>query len=85
VGDVISLKLFRGLRDPQAFLFILPAMIPLTLFWLAPMVYIVYLSGTAWDFMSPVKQFVGLDNYVSLLQDPAFYQSMKVTAVRKWT
>jgi multiple sugar transport system permease protein len=80
-GDVISLKLFRGSGDPQAILFILPAMIPLTLFWLAPMMYIMYLSGMSWDFMSPVKRFIGLENYISLLQDPAFYQSMKVTAV----
>jgi multiple sugar transport system permease protein len=75
------LKFLKGLGERQAYLFILPAMIPLTLFWILPMVYIIYLSLTDWDFMSPVKHFVGLYNYISLLQNPALYKSIKVTAL----
>lgn len=65
--------------EPQAYLFILPALIPYLLFWLAPMAYIVYLSFTDWDFMNPVKNWVGFENYVNLLQEPAFFKALKTT------
>lgn len=66
-------------RELHALLFTLPAMVPLAVFWLFPIGYVFYLSLTSWDFMSPDKPFVGLDNYISLLQNPAFYDSVKVT------
>lgn len=66
-------------RELQALLFTLPAMVPLTVFWLFPIGYVFYLSLTSWDFMSEDKPFVGLDNYMALLQNPAFYESLKVT------
>jgi multiple sugar transport system permease protein len=66
-------------RELQALLFTLPAMAPLAVFWLFPIGYVFYLSLTSWDFMSEDKPFVGLDNYVALLQNPAFYESLKVT------
>ncbi|MDQ0063924.1 carbohydrate ABC transporter permease [Paenibacillus harenae] len=66
-------------RELQALLFTLPAMVPLTVFWLFPIGYVFYLSLTSWDFMSEDKPFVGLDNYIALLQNPALYDSLKVT------
>ncbi|MFC4099305.1 carbohydrate ABC transporter permease [Paenibacillus xanthanilyticus] len=66
-------------KDALAFAFTLPAMIPLTLFWFIPLGYVVYLSFTAWDFMSPEKTFVGLDNYRYLFDSPAFYEALGVT------
>ncbi|MGO4369859.1 carbohydrate ABC transporter permease [Paenibacillus sp. MCAF20] len=51
----------------------------LTSDWLFPIGYVFYLSLTSWDFMSEDKPFVGLDNYVALLQNLAFYESLKVT------
>lgn len=66
-------------NDLKAFLFTLPAMIPLTVFWFIPLGYVVYLSFMEWDFMSPEKLFVGLDNYRYLFENPAFYQSLRVT------
>lgn len=60
-------------------LFTLPAMIPFVVFWLAPLVYVLYLSFTEWDFMSPQKTFVGLQNYVDLFSNPAFYSALRVT------
>lgn len=73
------LKRTGWLNELKAVLFTLPAMIPIMVFWLAPLVYVFYLSFMEWDFMSPDKLFVGLDNYVYLLQNPAFYQSLRVT------
>lgn len=66
-------------RELQALMFTLPAMAPLAVFWLFPIGYVFYLSITSWDFMSEDKPFVGLDNYIALLQNPAFYDSIKVT------
>ncbi|MFC4597677.1 carbohydrate ABC transporter permease [Cohnella hongkongensis] len=65
--------------EPQAYLFVMPAMVPYLVFWLAPMLYIVYLSFTDWDFMAPVKNFVGFENYVKLVQDPAFAKALRTT------
>ncbi|MFC3749412.1 carbohydrate ABC transporter permease [Paenibacillus sp. GCM10012306] len=75
---MIRSKFIGGLKPV---LFTLPAMIPFTVFWLAPLLYVLYLSFTEWDFMSPEKTFVGLDNYISLLTNPAFYQALRVTAL----
>ncbi|KQY79932.1 MULTISPECIES: carbohydrate ABC transporter permease [Paenibacillus] len=72
----MRLKLWR---ESEAVFFTLPALIPLLVFWLGPLGYIVYLSFTDWDFMSPDKLFVGLDNYSYLLTNSEFYQSLKVT------
>ncbi|MEO2207924.1 sugar ABC transporter permease [Paenibacillus pabuli] len=66
-------------RETEAILFTLPALVPLLVFWLGPLGYIVYLSFTDWDFMSPDKLFVGLENYSYLLTNSEFYQSLKVT------
>ncbi|GJM77819.1 MAG: sugar ABC transporter permease [Paenibacillus sp.] len=68
-------------EEVRALLFTLPAMVPLTLFWFYPLGYIIYLSFTEWDFMSPDKLFVGLQNYRDLFADPSFYQSLRVTAL----
>jgi len=73
------MKKSRLLEDVKALSFTLPALIPLLLFWFIPLGYISYLSFVEWDFMSPTKEFVGLNNYKELLTNPAFYQSLKVT------
>src|SRR5690349_3859876 len=69
----------QTVNDVKAFLFTLPAIIPLMVFWFIPLGYVVYLSFMEWDFMSPDQLFVGLDNYLYLFQNPAFYQSLRVT------
>lgn len=76
--DALKTRIFR---ETEALLFTMPAVIPLLVFWLGPLGYIFYLSFTDWDFMSPNKLFVGLDNYRYLLGNPEFYQALKVTAL----
>jgi len=71
-------KFISGLKPV---LFTLPAMIPFVVFWLAPLLYVFYLSFTEWDFMSPEKTFVGLNNYNDLFHNPAFYKALKVTVL----
>lgn len=64
----------RQIKIPwRVFLFTLPALIPLTIFWIWPMIYSLYISFTDWDYMSPEYSFVGLENYISLFTDPLFY------------
>ncbi|TVX96457.1 carbohydrate ABC transporter permease [Cohnella terricola] len=70
----------RG-ENIKAFAFTLPAMVPLTVFWFGPLVYLIYLSFMEWDFMSPDKLFVGIDNYRELFTDSNFHQSVRVSVL----
>ncbi|MCI3923021.1 sugar ABC transporter permease [Paenibacillus sp. TRM 82003] len=56
-------------------------MVPLSVFWLAPMAYVLYLSFTEWDFMSPEKLWVGTYNYTELFGNSDFYKALRVTAL----
>ncbi|ASA25232.1 carbohydrate ABC transporter permease [Paenibacillus donghaensis] len=69
----------KGMGSLKPVLFTLPAMIPFAVFWLAPLLYVFYLSFTEWDFMNPEKTFVGFSNYTDLLSNPAFYKALRVT------
>jgi multiple sugar transport system permease protein len=51
----------------------------LVVFKFVPMLQAFYLSLTSYDLLSPPR-FVGLRNYVTLLEDPLFHQSVGVTA-----
>lgn len=64
-----------------AALFLFPALAVLGLFVIYPIVSAGYISLTSWNGFSPVKEFIGFDNYVRLAQDPAFWNSLFVTVV----
>jgi multiple sugar transport system permease protein len=49
--------------------FLLPSAIPLAAFVLGPMISAAWVSLTQWNLLAPPK-FVGIDNYVNLLNDP---------------
>ena len=53
-------------------LFVVPALIPLLIFWVIPVVWSGGLSFTDWDMMSENINFMGLKNFASLLRDPKF-------------
>lgn len=59
-------------ENMMGFLFILPAMIPLLVLWIIPIIWSGGLSFTDWDMMSENIHFMGLKNYTSLLKDPNF-------------
>jgi multiple sugar transport system permease protein len=61
------------------YVFLAPMFLLLVVFKFIPMVQAVYLSLTRYDLLSPPR-FVGLQNYVALLQDPLFHQSLTITA-----
>ncbi|WP_445670839.1 carbohydrate ABC transporter permease [Paenibacillus sp. FSL M8-0334] len=69
----------KFMNDIKAFGFMLPALIPLMLFWFIPFGYIAYLSFMEWDFMNPVKTFVGFENYQALFSSKKFWDTVRVT------
>lgn len=62
------------------YLYILPAFLVILVFLILPMFYALYLSFFRWDMVAP-SQFVGLRNYLILLQDAEFRLSLLNTAV----
>jgi len=59
------------LREALAgYAFLLPSLVPLVTFTLYPLATSGYLSLTAWNLLSPAKQFVGLANYAGMGGDP---------------
>lgn len=62
-------------------LFVLPALIPLFVFWVYPIIKSVYISFTNWDYMTPDYDFVGFKNYLKLFADQRFYDALLNTLV----
>ena len=61
------------------YLFILPWLIGLLVFTLTPTVWSLYLSFTNYKLLSQPK-FIGLENYITMFQNPTFWKSLRVTA-----
>ncbi len=74
-------KRFDLRRMGSVWLFVLPALIPLIVFWIYPILRSVYISFTDWDYMSPTYNFVFLDNFTALFQDARFYDALWNTLV----
>jgi multiple sugar transport system permease protein len=71
---------FAG-ESAKFWLMMTPAVLGFLIFSLGPMLSSLYLSFTKYDVVSPA-QWVGLNNYFYLLaHDPAFWPSVKVTAI----
>jgi multiple sugar transport system permease protein len=70
----------RRRRDDTglALLFILPALIGFLIFMVWPTLRGIYLSFTRFNLLTP-PEFNGLDNYVRMVQDPVFWNAMRVT------
>ena len=66
---------------PTVLLFVLPALIPLIVFWIYPILRSIYLSFTNWDYISPTYKIVGLKNYISLFHNPRFFEALWHTVV----
>lgn len=62
------------------FLFILPMLVGLAIFRLIPIVVSFVVSFTSWNVFSP-PQWVGLDNYRTLVQSPIFWEVARNTVV----
>lgn len=67
-------------RALTAFTLLLPGVVLMGIFTLAPIVYGAWLSLTDWDGVGDAD-FVGLKNYTAIFDDPAFLQSLLNTFV----
>lgn len=61
--------------------FILPAFIAFCVFMFWPLIRTIYLSFFDWNMIKPVKEFVGLQNYIELFQDEVTYKVLGNTVV----
>lgn len=59
-----------------AFLFLLPSLVIFGVFVYYALGFNIYLSFTSWNFLSPSKAFIGLDNYVRLFTGTRFWQAL---------
>ncbi|MCH4057895.1 carbohydrate ABC transporter permease [Lapidilactobacillus gannanensis] len=65
-------------RSSQAWLYIFPALLILTLFLFIPALMSIYYSFTNFNMLSPqTRVFNGLTNYITLLKDPIFGRSLR--------
>ncbi len=60
------------------YLFTAPAVLGFLIWIAGPMLFSAWLSLTEWDLLSP-PEFVGFKNYVTMFQDPLFWQALRVT------
>lgn len=78
----MKLRLSRQLRvDVSGYLFVLPQLLGLVLFVLAPLVLVVVYSFQDFNVLSGQADFTGIDNYRQLLTDPNMSSVLRATAV----
>ena len=65
----------------EKFAYLLPAIVIFFVFMVWPILYNLYLSTMEWNMVSPVKKFVGLDNYASVFSDPGFLRALGNTGL----
>lgn len=63
------------------YLFVLPVLAFVGVFIYWPLAYSVYLSMLDWNFVSPVRTFVGFENFVELAGDSGFRQALANTGL----
>jgi ABC-type sugar transport system permease subunit len=71
---------YRNRLSVTGFLFVLPVLLYFAIFAFWPMINAFYLSLFNYDMLTP-KEFIGLENYQSLLDSPTFLSSLKTTAI----
>lgn len=64
----------------ECYIFMLPAILGLVLFYLGPMIASFYLSFTSYDMLTAPRG-IGLDNYRKMMDDQIFWKSLRVTAI----
>lgn len=62
------------------YLFLLPDLIGLSVFWIAPMVFLFYLSLHEWTGVG-ARTYIGLQNFAELMKDDVWWKSVRVTIV----
>ena len=71
----------KSRKIAKILLFTLPAMVPMVIFWIYPIVKSGWLSFTDWDYMSPSYSYVGAENYTDVFANEGFWSALSNTAV----
>jgi len=77
----------EGIRLPLSgkvmpYVFVFPALLPVLLLFIYPLVYVIWLSLQQYVLFRPDEiGFIGLQNYVDLLSDPGFGQSLRASGI----
>lgn len=66
----------RRSRYRVGYLFILPALTIYSIFVLYPFIRTFQISLTDWNGFDPVMQYIGLDNYIKLFNNPLFWSAL---------
>ena len=70
----------RFVRKATPYLFISPFFVGFAIFSLIPILFSIFLSLAKWNGMSAI-QFIGLNNFINLFNDPKFWNALKVTTL----
>lgn len=79
-GQRPGLRRARRSNTIAGFAFLAPSLFGVACFLVFPVLVVIWLSFQSWDLISPAR-WVGLDNYVSVLTDGVFANSLMVTLV----
>lgn len=74
-------RIYNKKENLAGLLFVLPALVPMIIFWVGPVLYSVGISFTDWDMISDKINFVGLYNYRSLIGQHDFVEVLRNTLV----
>ena len=75
---------FKNTKQEQtfwAFVFLIVPLVLLSIFVFFPIVFAFIVSFYDWNLLLPDKPFIGLANYIEVLQDPIFRKAVKNTVV----
>ncbi|GAB7388631.1 sugar ABC transporter permease [Bacillaceae bacterium] len=65
----------------RPYVYISPSLVIFALFFLYPIGFMIYLSFTSWNLLSPEKEFVGFANYLELFQAQEFREVLRNTTI----
>jgi len=65
----------------EALLFLSPTLVIFSVFILFPVFFSFYLSFHKWNMFSQDRSFIGMDNYIRIVQNPEFWTVLKHTLV----
>jgi len=69
------------MKQKTTFIFLLPWLLILILFWLFPIIYSLLLSFTEYNVLTGEAKWIGLSNYFELFKDPDFWVALKNTTI----
>src|SRR5215207_7085460 len=68
-------------KNWSAYLFLAPGLIHFAIFTLFAVGFAFYISFHEWNIIKPDKPFVGLENYLELIEDPRFHRAVLNTLI----